>query len=326
MFRGFTILGLILSLTAAVGCSTPASNSTASVGGGTDSLCVSPEDGSAVVAKSGDLTVTQQEFDAELAAIPERARARYNSDRGRKDISERILLNKRMFTEAEGKGLTHDTVTRLAARLAAQKAYVNALTQKIQTEAVSDAAIKKYYDDNMDKYARPMVRARHILLKDEAKAKEVKAKLDGGADFAELAKSESKDPGSGRRGGDLGWFTKERMVPEFSEAAFALEAGQVSGLVKSKFGWHIIETQEKRDVQPLEEVRPGIERLLSRNALKEYTDGIKESLAVEMVGPFAPSGDAAEEAPASAHAKPGAKPVVKPKIKKVAPKPEKAAH
>ncbi|MBN8095823.1 peptidylprolyl isomerase, partial [Vibrio vulnificus] len=85
-----------------------------------------------------------------------------------------------------------------------------------------------------------------ILVETEDEAKAVKAELDKGADFAELAKKKSKDPGSAD-GGDLGFFTKEQMVPEFSTVAFSLEPGKISDPVKSQFGWHIIKVEEKRN-------------------------------------------------------------------------------
>jgi peptidyl-prolyl cis-trans isomerase C len=282
-------LALVLSMSAAIGCGGGADGASATAGAASgDSLCTVESDTSPVVAQAGDLSVTQAEFEAELSAIPARARARYNSDRGRKDIAE---LNKKMYAEAKAKGLDKVTVNKLAARLAAEKAVINALTQSVQDESTSDASVETYYTENKDKYSRPMVRARHILVKDEGEAKAIKAQLDGGADFAELAKEKSKDPGSGRRGGDLGWFTKERMVPEFSAKAFALAVDEISDPVKSKFGFHVIQTQEKREIQPLEEVRPGIERLLSRNSLKDYTDGIKQGLDTKLVGPFEGTGE-----------------------------------
>lgn len=286
---GFTVIS-------AAGCDGGAG--AGSTGASANDPCATGASSSAVVAKAGEFTVSRQEFDAELLSIPERARERYNNDKGRKSIAERILLNKALCKEAATQGVTNDATVQTAARLAAQKSYVAALTQKVQGGAVSDEAVQKYYEENKDKYAKPMVKARHILVKDEAEAKAVKTQLDGGADFAKLAEEKSTDPGSKKRGGDLGWFTKERMVPEFSEVAFNLEPNKISDPVKSKFGWHVIQTNEKRDVQPLEEVRAGIERLLSSNSVKDYTDKIKGGLTVELVGEFASAAPAGGEAPA----------------------------
>ena len=92
------------------------------------------------------------------------------------------------------------------------------------------------------------IHARHILVPTEAEAQAALKRVKAGEDFAKVAKEVSKDPGS--EGGDLGWFTKDRMVPEFADAAFKLEPGQISEPVKSPFGWHIIQVEEKRARKP----------------------------------------------------------------------------
>jgi peptidyl-prolyl cis-trans isomerase C len=140
-------------------------------------------------------------------------------------------------------------------------------------KGVSEDAMRKLYDETTKNAAPELeVRARHILVEDEDEAKKIHGRVAGGKeDFAAIAKESSKDPGSGKEGGDLGYFTKDRMVPEFAEAAFKLEPGQVSAPVKSQFGWHVIKLEDKR-VKPLpafEQVRPQIEQYLTR---KVHTD------------------------------------------------------
>src|SRR5579859_3452501 len=115
--------------------------------------------------------------------------------------------------------------------------------------ATTDDAMKKVYDEAAKQISGEQeVHARHILVETEDEAKAIKAELTKGADFAELAKKKSKDPGAAD-GGDLGFFTKDQMVPEFSAVAFALEPGKISDPVKSQFGWHIIKVEEKRNRQ-----------------------------------------------------------------------------
>lgn len=118
------------------------------------------------------------------------------------------------------------------------------LKQKATEEIkVSDKEIQAYYDQ-----AKFELNARHILVKDEKKAKEIVKKLKDGEDFAKLAKEESTD-GSAENGGELGWFTVAQMVPEFNDAAYALKLNTVSEPVKSDFGYHIIEVTDKREVE-----------------------------------------------------------------------------
>ncbi len=126
------------------------------------------------------------------------------------------------------------------------------------------------------------VHARHILVETEDEAKAVKAELDKGADFAELAKKKSKDPGASD-GGDLGFFTKEQMVPEFSAVAFALEPGKISDPVKSQFGWHIIKVEEKRNrkAPDFDQVKAQIETYVTRKAQAEYVGKLREAAKIE---------------------------------------------
>jgi len=137
--------------------------------------------------------------------------------------------------------------------------------------ALTDDAMKKVYDDAAKQITGEQeVHARHILVPTEEEAKAIKAELDKGADFAKLAKEKSKDPGAAD-GGDLGFFTKEQMVPEFSTVAFALEPGKISDPVKSQFGWHIIKVEEKRNrkAPDFAQVKPQHEQYVTRQAQSE---------------------------------------------------------
>lgn len=148
--------------------------------------------------------------------------------------------------------------------------------------AANDEEARKLYDKLLTEIpAEPRVRARHILVETEEEAKEVKAAIDGGKDFGEVAKEKSKDPGSGAEGGDLGWFTAEQMVPEFSEAAFALDVGQVSEPVKSDFGWHVIKVEEKADKPGFDEVKDQIYEMLSRQKQRDIIMSLRDSATVE---------------------------------------------
>ena len=149
--------------------------------------------------------------------------------------------------------------------------------------ATTDEAMKKVYEEASKQIAGEQeVHARHILVETEDEAKAVKAELDKGADFAELAKKKSKDPGASD-GGDLGFFTKEQMVPEFSAAAFALAPGKISDPVKSQFGWHIIKVEEKRNrkAPDFEQVKGQIETYVTRKAQADYVGKLREAAKIE---------------------------------------------
>jgi peptidyl-prolyl cis-trans isomerase C len=149
--------------------------------------------------------------------------------------------------------------------------------------ATTEDAMKKVYEDASKQITGDQeVHARHILVESEDEAKAIAAELKKGGDFAELAKKKSKDPGASD-GGDLGFFTKDQMVPEFSAVAFTLEPGKISDPVKSQFGWHIIKVEEKRNRQapPFEQVKAQIETYVTRKAQADYVAKLREAAKVE---------------------------------------------
>jgi foldase protein PrsA len=143
------------------------------------------------------------------------------------------------------------------------------LNEKASTDGVkvSDSEMKKAFNE---KY-KTEVRASHILVDDEKTAKEVQKKLNEGGDFAKLAKEYSKDPGSKSKGGDLGYFGKGAMVPEFEKVAFTLDKGEVSDLVKSDYGVHIIKVTDKRE-NKFEDKKAQIEKELKQQKAKPITE------------------------------------------------------
>ena len=150
--------------------------------------------------------------------------------------------------------------------------------------ALTDAAMKKIYDDAAKQMGNEKeVRARHILVPSEDEAKAVLAEVKKGTDFAELAKQKSKDPGAAAEGGDLGYFGKEQMVPEFAETAFKLDKGQVSDPVKTQFGWHIIKVEDKRTkpVPEFDKVKDQIETYVTRKAQADYIHKLQETAKIE---------------------------------------------
>src|SRR6059058_896709 len=170
--------------------------------------------------------------------------------------------------------------------------------------ATTDEAMKKVYEDAAKQITGEQeVHARHILVETEDEAKAVAEELKKGADFAELAKKKSKDPGASD-GGDLGFFTKDQMVPEFSNVAFVLEPGKISDPVKSQFGWHVIKVEEKRNRQapPMDQLKGQIETYVTRKAQADYVAKLREAAKVErMDKPAEPAAkpEAAKDAPKS---------------------------
>jgi peptidyl-prolyl cis-trans isomerase C len=156
--------------------------------------------------------------------------------------------------------------------------------------AVTEEAEQKLYEEAVKPMgAEEEVHARHILVESEDEAKAILEQIKAGADFAALAKEKSKDPGAAD-GGDLGYFTKDQMVPEFSEVAFKMYPGQLSNPVKTQFGWHIIKVEDKRmrPVPELANIKEQIDTYLVRRAQSEYVAKLRQTAKVERLDHPAP--------------------------------------
>ena len=176
-----------------------------------------------------------------------------------------------------------------------------ALSELMKQQTVSDDEIKAAYDKSQKESKSVEYKARHILVKDEAKAKELIGKLDGGADFAELAKQNSTGP-TGKDGGDLGWFGADMMVKPFGDALAAMEKGKYTKEpVKTQFGWHVILLEESRDQEPptLESLKPQLEQQLKSEKLRALLAEMSKDVKVTSPQMTAPAEmEPAEKAPA----------------------------
>ena len=212
-------------------------------------------------------------------------------------LTDMTLLAK--AAEAQKIDQTPEFQNRLA--YARTKALMEALMMQEAKKAVSAELKRKTYDELVKSAPADMeVHARHILVDDEAKAKDIAKRAKAGEDFAKLAKENSKD--SAEDGGDLGYFTKDQMVPEFAEAAFKLEKGQVSDPVKTQFGWHIIKVEDKRQkpVPAYEQVEDQVEQYLVRKAQADMVTKLRadakiEKTAAPAAAPAAPAADPAKK-------------------------------
>ncbi|NVN86048.1 MAG: peptidylprolyl isomerase [Rhodopseudomonas sp.] len=266
-------------------------------------LPVRAEDANPVLAKvngaeirQSDVTLAEEELGPSLAQMDPATK---------KDNVLAFLIDMKIVAKAaEDKKIADrdDFKTKLA--FARNRLLMDNLLAVEGKAATTDEAMKKVYDDASKQIASEQeVHARHILVETEDEAKTVAEELKKGADFAELAKKKSKDPGASD-GGDLGFFTKEQMVPEFSAVAFALEPGKISDPVKSQFGWHIIKVEEKRDRKPpsFDQVKAQIETYVARKAQSDYVTQLRQTAKVERMdkpAELAKPADAAKPAEAA---------------------------
>ncbi len=160
---------------------------------------------------------------------------------------------------------------------------MEAMLQGAGKAALTDDALHKVYDEAVKQMGNEEeVHARHILVPTEDEAKAIEAELKKGTDFATLAKEKSKDPGAAD-GGDLGYFTKDQMVPEFSEAAFKLDKGQISDPVHTQFGWHVIKVEDKRTkpTPTFDQVKAQLTNYVEHRAQAEMVDTLRKTATIE---------------------------------------------
>ena len=236
-----------------------------------------------VLAKVNGEVIT--EADVEMAAEDVGSEYPNLTPQGIKDLTLDFLIEMKVVAQkakAEKIDQTDDFKRRMA--YVQQRVMMQQLLLGEAKKVASDAALKKYYDEQIGQI-KPVeeVRARHILVEGEEDAKKIAARVKGGEDFAKIAKEVSKDPGSGAEGGDLGFFTRDRMVPEFAEAAFAIKPGEISNPVKSQFGFHIIKVEERRlkPVPTFEQVKDRIAQALATKGQTEYLQKLRADAKIE---------------------------------------------
>ena len=208
-------------------------------------------------------------------------------------MTDMILVSK----EAEKRKIPDSAAFKRRADFARNKLMMSELLEQVGKTAQTDAEMQKVYDDAIKQMTpEAEVHARHILVRattgDEAaskaaetKIKDVIARLNKGEDFAKVAGEITEDPSGKTNGGDLGFFSKEQMVPEFADVAFKLDNGKISEPVKTQFGWHVIKVEEKR-TKPLpkfDEVKPQIESYVARKAQAELVTKLRETAKIEKI-------------------------------------------
>lgn len=250
-------------------------------------------DADPVIITAGPVMIHKSDFEAAVKTLP----AEYQSfalGPGKKQFAEDFLRMKLLASEGLKNGLDKDPEVVKQLNLVKENLVATEQLKKIDSSiSVSDADLKKAYDENKKDYEE--VTARHILIafkgspaaqkaKKELTDAEAKAKAEalrseivsGKAKFADVAKKESDDVESGKSGGELGAFGRGQMVPEFEQAAFTAKEGEVAPLVRTQYGYHIIEVQ-KHSFKSFDEVKPALEKTLKQKKLRDALDALKDS-------------------------------------------------
>ena len=245
-----------------------------------------------IVVAAGDVAIRQSEFENALKTLPAEYQ-QYAAGPGKKQFAEDFLRMKMLAAEGMKAGLDKDPDVLRQLSLMRENLVANAQLQKIEKGiTLTDEDLKKVYESKKGEYEQ--VGARHILIafkgspaaqpgkpelteeQAKAKAEELRNKIVGGASFEELAKAESDDTGSGANGGALGEFTRGQMVPEFEKAAFEAKVGEVTPVVRTQYGYHVIKV-ESHGTTPFEQVKPFLERNARQERLQAKLEEMKNS-------------------------------------------------
>lgn len=238
-------------------------------------------DPSQVIAKVDGVEITRAEVSQLVEVMPQQMR-QLPPEQLLPMALEQVINNKIISKKASGADLSNDAEVKKQMELAKEQIIRSTFVDREVAKKIKPEDIKKEYEQYVKNFPKvEEVKASHILVADEAKAKEIIASLDAGKDFAGLAKENSTD-GTAQNGGSLGYFSKDDVVPEFSAAAFALEVGKYSKKpVKTEFGFHVLKVEDKRVRPPAEfdQVKPYIEQELRRSSLealvKDWRGGSK---------------------------------------------------
>lgn len=223
-----------------------------------------------ILATVGNKIISLNDFKRKLSKLP--SYYREMAEKNKKTLFDDMIVESLFLEDAIRKGVDRDREVRDILEEAKKKIII---AKFVKTEVddkikISEEEMGKYYEEHKDDFKKPeMWRASHILVASELEAKNILDALSGGKSFQDLAREKSIDA-TASRGGDVGYFRKGQVVPEFENACFGLNVGQTSGIIRTQFGYHIIKLTDKRaeTVQSFEEAKPMIEselRLRKRN-------------------------------------------------------------
>ncbi len=250
----------------------------------------SEKDGGKVLAKIGAQVITLEDFEERISQLPYRSQVMVQDNKER--FLDELVNRQFLLLGAAKLGLEKDADVIKNIKEAREQILISKFVQeevdkKVETDVTDDEA-KSYYEEHKEEFLIPeRVKASHILVEEESKANQLLARLSQGGDFAAIAKENSICP-SKERGGDLGFFSAGQMLPEFEKAVFNLKPGQVSGVVKTAAGFHIIKVTDRQPGRKLTyvDVERRIKRIIVRERMKEKFDELiavlKEGVKLEI--------------------------------------------
>ncbi len=227
--------------------------------------------------------ITQEDFLKEVGRVPEWARAQFEGREGKDKFLDEIIKRELIYQNALKMKLNNDEeYTAKVEEFEKMTLIALVLQKEVEEKAeISEEEVKDFFDKNEEKFRiGTEIKASHILVETEDEAKDILDKINKGEEFAKLAKEHSKDKGSAEKGGDLGYFGRGKMVPEFERAVMSLKPGEVSAPVKTRFGFHVIKLTDIKEGDPanFEQSKGSIQKQLITVKRKELFDSYIENL------------------------------------------------
>jgi len=233
-----------------------------------------------VVAKINNKVITLEEFNGKIERLPKHYQDIIKGQKKRfldDVIAEELLYDEALRSKIDGNPETKEVIEEAKRTIIVSRLIKDKVDDKV---SVPEEEIKKYYDEHSEEFMLPeRWRASHILVDTLEEAKDIKAKLDQGGSFEEFVKERSKDT-TAKQGGDIGYFAKGQLIPEFENASFSLELGQISDIVKTQFGYHIIKLTDRKgpEVQEFSAVKELIKKELEREQKKQILEKLMNDL------------------------------------------------
>jgi len=264
-----TATAIALSLAALVACQSKPAQESKKKGGQT-------------LSEVNGGVITTEDYKKEVETLPPYLKPMADTPEGKKELLETMVIRELILQQAQKDGIEKSPAVADKLEDLKKRVVVEAyLKKKVEEQAnITDADLQKFYEQNKEKFKTgEQVHASHILVKTEKEAQDILAQIKKGGNFEELAKKHSID-GAAAKGGDLGWFGKGSMIPEFEKVVFGLKEGELSGVVKTQFGYHIIKLTGKRaaGTRPFDEVKEQIKAAM----LPEKQQGVFQKLKEDL--------------------------------------------
>jgi len=233
-----------------------------------------------ILATVNGKEITEEYLNMVMQSMGPQRAMQYSSEQGKKQLLNDLINEELLYFHAKDNRMdTEEAFQKELQQMEANLLKQYALGKLLESVEINDEEVKSYYEDNKEQFKTPeSVKASHILVDTEEKANEILNEINEGLSFEEAAKKYSKCP-SKAKGGDLGFFTKGKMVPEFEQAAFDMEKDDISEPVKTKFGYHLIKVYDKKEpgISTFEEVKNNLaQNILANKQRQKYLNKVNQ--------------------------------------------------